>query len=216
MTYWQLLELRRINDVLSRLAAGRGGCGWCGPRPRAGPRPHAWTAPESEKAKKSPVATSHKVAEQGEKVARVNCVSCHGKSGKGAPRSGPRSSKDLAVALPRIFFEVQSAGFGFSAAAAAPSPLPLFPWQETQLTRATFSPCSATLWLAATGLFLAFSDSGAVQGVWAEAVPARTRPTPTAATTTARQTTERIVDSPLSSSSSRSYTKDRPSRARPV
>lgn len=42
-----------------------------------------WTAPESEKSKKSPIAASHKVAEQGEKVARVNCVSCHGKSGKG-------------------------------------------------------------------------------------------------------------------------------------
>jgi mono/diheme cytochrome c family protein len=42
-----------------------------------------WTAPESEKSKKSPIAASHKVAEQGEKVAKVNCVSCHGKSGKG-------------------------------------------------------------------------------------------------------------------------------------
>ncbi|HJR04527.1 MAG TPA: cytochrome c, partial [Methylomirabilota bacterium] len=42
-----------------------------------------WTAPESEKSKKSPIATSHKVVEQGKKVAQVNCVSCHGKSGKG-------------------------------------------------------------------------------------------------------------------------------------
>ena len=42
-----------------------------------------WTAPESEKSKKSPVATSHKVVEQGKKVAEVNCVSCHGKGGKG-------------------------------------------------------------------------------------------------------------------------------------
>jgi len=42
-----------------------------------------WTAPESEKSKKSPVAASAKVAEQGKKVAQINCVSCHGKGGKG-------------------------------------------------------------------------------------------------------------------------------------
>ncbi|HEX6079814.1 MAG TPA: cytochrome c [Methylomirabilota bacterium] len=42
-----------------------------------------WTAPASEKAKKSPIAASAKVAEQGEKVAKVNCVSCHGSKGKG-------------------------------------------------------------------------------------------------------------------------------------
>lgn len=42
-----------------------------------------WTAPASEKSKKSPVAASHQVVEQGKKVAQVNCVSCHGKSGKG-------------------------------------------------------------------------------------------------------------------------------------
>jgi mono/diheme cytochrome c family protein len=42
-----------------------------------------WTAPASEKGKKSPIATSAKVAEQGEKAARTNCVSCHGAKGKG-------------------------------------------------------------------------------------------------------------------------------------
>jgi mono/diheme cytochrome c family protein len=42
-----------------------------------------WTAPESEKSKKSPVPTSAKAAQQGQKVAQVNCVSCHGKGGKG-------------------------------------------------------------------------------------------------------------------------------------
>jgi mono/diheme cytochrome c family protein len=42
-----------------------------------------WTAPASEKSKKSPVAASPQVVEQGKKVAQVNCVSCHGKSGKG-------------------------------------------------------------------------------------------------------------------------------------
>jgi mono/diheme cytochrome c family protein len=42
-----------------------------------------WTAPASEKSKKSPVAASPQAVEQGKKVAQVNCVSCHGKSGKG-------------------------------------------------------------------------------------------------------------------------------------
>lgn len=42
-----------------------------------------WTAPESEKTKKSPIAASAKMADQGGKVAQVNCVSCHGKGGKG-------------------------------------------------------------------------------------------------------------------------------------
>jgi mono/diheme cytochrome c family protein len=42
-----------------------------------------WTAPESEKTKKSPIAASAKVAEQGGKVAQINCVACHGKGGKG-------------------------------------------------------------------------------------------------------------------------------------
>ena len=42
-----------------------------------------WTAPESEKSKKSPVPAGAKAAQQGQKVAQVNCVSCHGKGGKG-------------------------------------------------------------------------------------------------------------------------------------
>jgi mono/diheme cytochrome c family protein len=42
-----------------------------------------WTAPPAEKAKKSPIASSPKVVEQGKKLAQVNCVSCHGASGKG-------------------------------------------------------------------------------------------------------------------------------------
>src|SRR5690242_21285823 len=90
--------------------------------------------------------------------------------------------------------EVQSAGLGFSATAAAPSPLPLLPWQDTQLTLATFSPCSATFALAAIGLFLAFSDAGAVQGVWPQAVPARASPRPAIATR-ARMVSDDIVES---------------------
>jgi mono/diheme cytochrome c family protein len=43
----------------------------------------AWMAPDAEKAKKNPLPNDKKVVEQGEKVARVNCVSCHGAQGKG-------------------------------------------------------------------------------------------------------------------------------------
>lgn len=42
-----------------------------------------WPAPDSEKNKKSPIAAGPKAIEQGKKVARVNCASCHGNSGKG-------------------------------------------------------------------------------------------------------------------------------------
>jgi mono/diheme cytochrome c family protein len=40
-------------------------------------------APEADKAKKNPLPDDKKVVEQGEKVAKVNCVSCHGAKGKG-------------------------------------------------------------------------------------------------------------------------------------
>jgi mono/diheme cytochrome c family protein len=43
----------------------------------------AWVAPAAEKAKKNPLPADKKVIEQGAKVAKVNCVSCHGASGKG-------------------------------------------------------------------------------------------------------------------------------------
>jgi mono/diheme cytochrome c family protein len=42
-----------------------------------------WVAPDSEKAKKNPLPSDKKTAEQGEKVAKVNCGSCHGDKGKG-------------------------------------------------------------------------------------------------------------------------------------
>jgi mono/diheme cytochrome c family protein len=42
-----------------------------------------WVAPESEKAKKNPLPNDKKVVEQGEKVAKMNCASCHGAKGKG-------------------------------------------------------------------------------------------------------------------------------------
>lgn len=42
-----------------------------------------WAAPDAEKGKKNPVAAGKKAVEQGEKVAKVNCTSCHGAKGKG-------------------------------------------------------------------------------------------------------------------------------------
>ena len=42
-----------------------------------------WATPDAEKGKKNPVAAGKKAVEQGEKVAKVNCASCHGATGKG-------------------------------------------------------------------------------------------------------------------------------------
>jgi len=42
-----------------------------------------WVAPASEKANKNPLPADTKAVEQGEKVAKVNCVPCHGNQGKG-------------------------------------------------------------------------------------------------------------------------------------
>lgn len=43
-----------------------------------------WVAPASEKSKKAPApAVGPKAAEQGKKVAQVNCASCHGPGGTG-------------------------------------------------------------------------------------------------------------------------------------
>lgn len=42
-----------------------------------------WIAPEAEKAKKSPLPPSAKAVADGKKSAQVNCVTCHGASGKG-------------------------------------------------------------------------------------------------------------------------------------
>ncbi len=42
-----------------------------------------WVAPATEKAKKNPLPSDKKTIEEGEKVAKTNCVSCHGPKGKG-------------------------------------------------------------------------------------------------------------------------------------
>jgi len=62
--------------VLMALASGRGPADVAA---QTGP----WVAPASEKAKKNPLPADKKTIEQGEKVAKVNCVSCHGPQGKG-------------------------------------------------------------------------------------------------------------------------------------
>ena len=42
-----------------------------------------WVAPEAEKARNNPLASDSKAIEQGEKLAKINCASCHGAKGKG-------------------------------------------------------------------------------------------------------------------------------------
>ena len=42
-----------------------------------------WVAPATEKAKKNPLPSDPKGVEQGEKIAKINCASCHGAKGKG-------------------------------------------------------------------------------------------------------------------------------------
>jgi len=42
-----------------------------------------WMAPAAEKQKKNPLAADAKAVAQGQKVAQVNCISCHGAKGKG-------------------------------------------------------------------------------------------------------------------------------------
>ena len=51
--------------------------------PAAAQAPGAWDAPAAEKGKKNPLPADAKTIEQGKKVAQVNCVSCHGATGKG-------------------------------------------------------------------------------------------------------------------------------------
>ena len=42
-----------------------------------------WVAPEAEKARKNPRASDSNAIGQGEKLAKTNCMSCHGAKGKG-------------------------------------------------------------------------------------------------------------------------------------
>jgi mono/diheme cytochrome c family protein len=76
--------------VVSRIAR-RGGLvvvaalvlAWAGAPAPADAQGTPWVAPASEKAKKNPAPNDKKTIEQGEKVAKINCVSCHGAKGKG-------------------------------------------------------------------------------------------------------------------------------------
>ena len=57
------------------------GAGGLPPMPAYAQAP--WVAPASDKAKKNPLPSDKKTVEAGEKIAKVNCVSCHGSKGKG-------------------------------------------------------------------------------------------------------------------------------------
>src|SRR5260370_25899101 len=64
--------------------------GLSGPSPRVADAQAPWVAPASEKAKKNPLPSDKKTIDQGEKVAKINCASCHGAKGKGdAPPPPP-------------------------------------------------------------------------------------------------------------------------------
>src|SRR5258708_11667901 len=78
------------------LAAGGGVLG-----PSVAKAQTPWVAPAPEKAKKSPLPNDKKTVEQGEKIAKLNCVACHGAGGKGDgpaavalnPKPADRTSK---------------------------------------------------------------------------------------------------------------------------
>jgi mono/diheme cytochrome c family protein len=63
--------------ILLVLGSGRG------PADVAAQTSQPWVAPASEKTKKNPLPADKKTIDQGEKIAKVNCVSCHGPLGKG-------------------------------------------------------------------------------------------------------------------------------------
>ena len=65
-----------------------------------------WEAPAAEKAKKNPLPADAKVVDQGQKIAQINCVTCHGAKGKGdgvaaaAPSVATRCSSAAVDGLP--------------------------------------------------------------------------------------------------------------------
>src|SRR5262245_34203401 len=73
--------VRIVWPALVGLALGLGVEAW--PLEALAQSPAPWVAPESEKAKKNPLPNDKKTIDQGEKVAKINCVSCHGAKGKG-------------------------------------------------------------------------------------------------------------------------------------
>jgi mono/diheme cytochrome c family protein len=56
---------------------------WLGAAVGAAVAQTPWGAPEVEKAPTNPLASDTRAIEQGEKLAKTNCVSCHGLKGKG-------------------------------------------------------------------------------------------------------------------------------------
>src|SRR6266853_3657784 len=64
--------------------------GLSGPSPRVADAQAPWVAPASEKAKKNPLPSYKKTVDQGEKVAKINCASCHGARGRAEAPAPPR------------------------------------------------------------------------------------------------------------------------------
>jgi mono/diheme cytochrome c family protein len=73
--------VRIVGLALAGLVLGQGVGAW--PSEALAQSQAPWVAPESEKAKKNPLPNDKKTIDQGEKVAKINCVSCHGAKGKG-------------------------------------------------------------------------------------------------------------------------------------
>jgi mono/diheme cytochrome c family protein len=79
-----------------------------------------WEAPAAEKAKKNPLPSDAKTAEQGKKVAQINCASCHGPMGKGdgvasaglSPKPADWTSKKVQVESDGEIFWKISTGRG--------------------------------------------------------------------------------------------------------
>jgi mono/diheme cytochrome c family protein len=78
---WRAFAVRIGRPALAALVLTLGVGTW--PSEVAAQAQSPWVAPESEKAKKNPTPNDKKTVEQGEKVAKINCVSCHGAKGKG-------------------------------------------------------------------------------------------------------------------------------------
>ena len=86
-------EHEKEDSMVTSLAARIGGLvlgatlllflGLSGPTPRIADAQAPWVAPAAEKAKKNPVPSDKKTIDQGEKIAKINCASCHGAKGKG-------------------------------------------------------------------------------------------------------------------------------------
>jgi len=86
-----------------------------------------WVGLPAEKVKKNPLAADKKNVEQGEKVAKINCVSCHGAKGKGdGPAAAALNPKPADWTSSRV--QSQSDGELFWKISNGRGPMP--PWKH--------------------------------------------------------------------------------------